>query len=291
MERARPSGCGRAAFPATLGGVPDGAAPGTYNNVAALVDWSAPADPDDADRDRRSILLCSGAAAYTDTLDLDGDDTVDVAATTTTTYIDRDHDGKVDEVFENTITRTDVDGDGDLDLLVANPDGAHNIAAWAVFATSGTSGMAVGINSSINPPTGRTFDSVFPGYPMATVRSNTAALWTGAYNVQPAYYLFDYVLTNEDTIKTDLPTGTLTVYAFDNAVSIGTATIGPGAACYPNCDSSTVAPILNVNDFSCFLNKFAAGDPYANCDGSTTAPVLNVNDFSCFLNRFAAGCP
>ena len=169
--------------------------------------------------------------------------------------------------------------------------GAHNIAAWAVFATSGTSGMAVGINSSINPPTGRTFDSVFPGYPMATVRSNTAALWTGAYNVQPAYYLFDYVLTNEDTIKTDLPTGTLTVYAFDNAVSIGTATIGPGAACYPNCDSSTVAPILNVNDFSCFLNKFAAGDPYANCDGSTTAPVLNVNDFSCFLNRFAAGCP
>ena len=29
---------------------------------------------------------------------------------------------------------------------------------------------------------------------------------------------------------------------------------------------------------------------YANCDGSTTAPVLNVLDFSCFLNRFAAGC-
>jgi uncharacterized repeat protein (TIGR01451 family) len=53
--------------------IPDGAAPGTYNNVAALADWSAPADPDDADRDRRSILLCSGAAAYTDTLDLDGD--------------------------------------------------------------------------------------------------------------------------------------------------------------------------------------------------------------------------
>ena len=29
---------------------------------------------------------------------------------------------------------------------------------------------------------------------------------------------------------------------------------------------------------------------YANCDNSTTAPVLNVLDFSCFLNRFAAGC-
>ncbi len=61
--------------------------------------------------------------------------------------------------------------------------------------------------------------------------------------------------------------------------------------CYANCDNSTIAPVLNVLDFSCFLNKFASGDPYANCDGSTTAPVLNVLDFACFLNKFAAGCP
>jgi hypothetical protein len=65
---------------------------------------------------------------------------------------------------------------------------------------------------------------------------------------------------------------------------------GP-APCYANCDGSTTAPILNVNDFTCFLNKFAAGDSYANCDGSTTPPVLNVNDFTCFLNKYAAGCP
>jgi hypothetical protein len=62
------------------------------------------------------------------------------------------------------------------------------------------------------------------------------------------------------------------------------------AACYPNCDGSSVAPILNVLDFNCFLNKFAAGDTYANCDGSTVPPVLNVLDFNCFLNKFAAGC-
>jgi hypothetical protein len=31
--------------------------------------------------------------------------------------------------------------------------------------------------------------------------------------------------------------------------------------CYPNCDNSTVAPVLNVLDFSCFLNRFAAGCP------------------------------
>ena len=63
-----------------------------------------------------------------------------------------------------------------------------------------------------------------------------------------------------------------------------------GATCYANCDGSTIPPILNVNDFICFQQKYAAGDPYANCDGSTTTPVLNVNDFTCFMNAFAAGC-
>jgi probable HAF family extracellular repeat protein len=65
----------------------------------------------------------------------------------------------------------------------------------------------------------------------------------------------------------------------------------PAAVCYANCDNSTQAPILNIDDFQCFLNKFAAADPWANCDGSTVPPVLNVNDFQCFLNAFAAGCP
>jgi hypothetical protein len=63
-----------------------------------------------------------------------------------------------------------------------------------------------------------------------------------------------------------------------------------GGGCYANCDGSTVEPVLNVADFSCFLGKFAAGEPYANCDESTVEPVLNVADFSCFLGKFAAGC-
>ncbi len=64
----------------------------------------------------------------------------------------------------------------------------------------------------------------------------------------------------------------------------------PSHSCYANCDASTTAPCVNVLDFTCFLNKFAAGDTTANCDGSTTAPILNVLDFTCFLNVFAAGC-
>jgi probable HAF family extracellular repeat protein len=62
-------------------------------------------------------------------------------------------------------------------------------------------------------------------------------------------------------------------------------------SCYANCDHSTTPPILNVGDFVCFQQRFAAGDPAANCDGSTTPPTLNVADFVCFQQAFAAGCP
>lgn len=61
--------------------------------------------------------------------------------------------------------------------------------------------------------------------------------------------------------------------------------------CYANCDGSSQTPILNVNDYQCFLNAYAAGRPYANCDGSSIPPVLNVSDFMCFLNRYTQGCP
>ncbi len=61
--------------------------------------------------------------------------------------------------------------------------------------------------------------------------------------------------------------------------------------CYANCDGSTEAPVLNVADFTCFLQRFAAQDCSANCDDSTQAPRLNVADFTCYLQKFAAGCP
>jgi hypothetical protein len=73
----------------------------------------------------------------------------------------------------------------------------------------------------------------------------------------------------------------------------------PPAPCRANCDQSAVAPILNVDDFTCFINEYASAsvlplqqqvEHYANCDGSTSAPILNVDDFTCFINEFAAGC-
>lgn len=60
--------------------------------------------------------------------------------------------------------------------------------------------------------------------------------------------------------------------------------VAPAVLC-----AQTAYAQLNVLDFQCFINRFAAGDGYANCDGSTSEPVLNAMDFACFLNRFAAG--
>ncbi len=76
-----------------------------------------------------------------------------------------------------------------------------------------------------------------------------------------------------------------------NACGAATSNTAQYIVCAANCDCSTASPALNVNDFACFLARFASGDPAANCDHSTDPPVLNVNDFACFLSTFAAGCP
>lgn len=65
----------------------------------------------------------------------------------------------------------------------------------------------------------------------------------------------------------------------------------PASNCYGNCDHSTLPPILNVNDYICFMELYGDGSSLANCDGSTAPPVLNVADFLCFMNKYAAGCP
>jgi hypothetical protein len=86
-------------------------------------------------------------------------------------------------------------------------------------------------------------------------------------------------------------TGTRMQFHFSDAGS---------TACYANCDGSSVEPLLNVDDFTCFINEYASASSlpheqqvahYANCDDSTIAPVLNVDDFTCFINQFAQGCP
>ena len=59
--------------------------------------------------------------------------------------------------------------------------------------------------------------------------------------------------------------------------------------CVPNCDGSTVAPVLNINDFICFINAYVVRDPYANFEYFDNC--LHVGDFIDFLNAYASGCP
>lgn len=81
-------------------------------------------------------------------------------------------------------------------------------------------------------------------------------------------------------------------YGFNNATGRYEALLwSKPLPCYSNCDGSTTTPVLNINDYVCFFNRYATGDSYANCDLSTTPPILNINDFQCFLGRYATGCP
>ena len=112
---------------------------------------------------------------------------------------------------------------------------------------------------------------------------------TNAYAL-PASNAVNFFVDDAQTAGNETSAGRVARIRLYSGVLTGAEIATLTGACYANCDASTTSPVLNVLDFQCFLNRFAAGDSYANCDGSTTAPVLNVLDFSCFLNRFAAGC-
>jgi len=107
--------------------------------------------------------------------------------------------------------------------------------------------------------------------------------------------LYTINAVNRQLLKINPATGTATVVGATGGIfgaSYGMAAVLTPVApsCYANCDGSSIPPILNVSDFTCFLNRYSAGDSYANCDGSTVPPVLNVSDFTCFLNAYSAGC-
>jgi hypothetical protein len=142
--------------------------------------------------------------------------------------------------------------------------------AWGGAAYTGPT-----TGSFTNNPTGQ-FGPPFAG-PLPSAATQALA-FQGPASASGGANATDYALTTGAAVFTNNARATFTVSG------------GP-APCYANCDGSTGTPVLNVNDFICFQNTFAAGDSYANCDGSTGTPMLNVNDFICFQNKFAAGCP
>jgi hypothetical protein len=123
-------------------------------------------------------------------------------------------------------------------------------------------------------------------YHHASVWNGSAASWFDLQSVTPGYSE-----TYANGIWSDGAFIYVVGFGLRTSANSYQALLWRNPICYANCDGSTAPPILNVNDFQCFLNKYAQGDTYANCDGSTSPPVLNVNDFQCFLNRYAASCP
>jgi hypothetical protein len=172
------------------------------------------------------------------------------------------------------------------------------------FPASSFPGGATAPNASGWGPTVHfTTPFVYEGGPLLiTVRRSIASVQWAMLDIissGPVGTTMGYgtlVQTVQNTVSSTAPTGSAGSYF------IAKVTFVPPQppVCYANCDGSTTPPILNVEDFTCFINEFAQASTlppqqqvahYANCDESTTPPVLNVEDFSCFINAFAAGCP
>lgn len=125
---------------------------------------------------------------------------------------------------------------------------------------------------------------------------NTAVAQVGvgmAYH--PAYGMLAVNNAGQDALwRIDLNTGEATFIgnvATSNILSL--AFVGPAdPPCYADCDTSTGPGVLDILDFLCFGNRFAANDPYAcDCDTSTGPGICDILDFLCFGNAFSAGCP
>ena len=155
--------------------------------------------------------------------------------------------------------------------------------SWVDLNPAGlTDSLAFGMHGSQQAGT-----ALVGGYAHASLWSGTAASRVDLHAFLPS----GFTQSHARGIWHDAGVTYVVGYGYNSTTARDEALMWVAPTCYPNCDGSTTPPILNVNDFICFLSSFAAGTTYANCDHSTTAPVLNVLDFTCFLNAFAAGCP
>ncbi len=197
------------------------------------------------------------------------------------------------------IVAFDLNGDVYPDLAVATSGGGQNFAS--VFVNN---------NGTLSGPTNYPVGGTSPGHIAAVDidrdgRLDLITVNQGSGNISTLSSAGGGTFAAPVTFQVGTNPQTLTIADFDGdtmpdiAVTnqdSGSTTVlinagtPPGDGCYANCDNSSTPPVLNVNDFGCFLNHFAIGDSYANCDHSTLPPVLNVTDFNCFLNKFAAGC-
>jgi hypothetical protein len=201
-------------------------------------------------------------------------------------------------------------GDATLEFFLKAPEQGHNSIFWTRAGDDDANRFNITVNSSggfgfdYRSPDGTLhipsasqslfFIPLNSWHHVAVVRRGTTY----------SFYLDGAFQTSRTDVSPDLPTSSewsisgrsgYRLAGLVDEIRFSDCALAPHqfliSGCSPNCDGSTVPPVLNVADFICFQSKFAAADPYANCDGSTVSPTLNVADFICFQSRFAAGCP
>jgi hypothetical protein len=160
-------------------------------------------------------------------------------------------------------------------------NGSFHAAVWRGSAQSFVDFNGPEQGSQLNATTGRIHvgDGAGPGVGAehALINFGRPQAWLDLHQFLPSGYTS---FSSAAAVFQDGPTLYVGGYATNPVPGADEAFLWIGSdPCYPNCDQSTAPPTLNVLDFVCFLNMFAAGEGYANCDQSTTPPVLNVLDF------------
>lgn len=102
---------------------------------------------------------------------------------------------------------------------------------------------------------------------------------SGQWRSASGYGPFDHERGESIAVVGDYWQGTSYVPALGLLVGCGIPN------CPADCDASGS---LNVVDYICFINDYAARRPYANAQPDA---VFNIQDFVAFMARYAAGCP
>ncbi|MBX3378002.1 MAG: DVUA0089 family protein [Phycisphaeraceae bacterium] len=204
-------------------------------------------------------------------------------------------------------------GTGDADMFKINVCNAANFEASTVglttvdtqlflFKSDGT-GVAVNDDHVVIAPEATTLQSRITSQFVAPLGNGDYYLGISQYNKDPQGNVTSGLIWLDTPFRSerapDGPASGEAVGSWTTTTGVGgnygirlsgACYLGGAGGCYANCDGSTGNPLLTANDFQCFLNKYASGDPYANCDGSTGTPALTANDFQCFINKYAGGC-
>jgi hypothetical protein len=163
----------------------------------------------------------------------------------------------------------DLNGDGKLDLIVCP---AHDRGEFAWFQQPA--------NPTSSAWTKRVIDSGM-----------------GAHKIE----ITDFNQDGRKDIMMGLELQDISVYINQGGAPPSFTKVQLDTSCGHNARAGDINGDGKVDVFGCdyignpparvYLNQTVIQPCYANCDGSTVQPILNGNDFQCFLNTFASGCP